>query len=178
MTMTHEKLKNCIGQYRELKKDLWWLKKWGIQKVKGYDFGVYYNDFDGHWQLSWNDPENEHRIANVEDIFETKEEAEWHEEFGCIERTECLKLPTWEELQNETKKNNCYGCEIFFMGFDEEQEPMQYVLDVRPDDKIYIGFTKEIGSKVLDMEFEAPTTKENYTIACRKAKQLFLKEIK
>lgn len=36
-----------------------------------------------------------------ERLFENKAEAEWHAEFGCIERTERLKLPTWEELQNE-----------------------------------------------------------------------------
>ena len=111
-----------------------------------------------------------------ERLFETKEEAEWHAEFGCIERTERLELPTWEELQNESEKNGCYGCEIFFMGLDEEKEPMQYVLDVRPDDKIYIGFAKEIGAKVLDIEFEAEYTKESYTLACRKCKQLFLGE--
>ena len=118
----------------------------------------------------------EKQYAFFEKCFETKGEAEWHAEFGCIERTDRLELPTWEKLQNEIEKNGCYGCEIFFMGFDEKKEPMQYVLDVRPDDKIYIGFAKEIGAKVLDIEFEALTTKENYTLACRKCKELFLGE--
>ena len=31
-------------------------------------------------------------------LFETKEDAEWHVEFKCIERPERLELPTWEEF--------------------------------------------------------------------------------
>lgn len=74
--MVHEKLKTCIGQHRELKKDLWWVNRWGIQKIYGYDFGVSYNDFAGHWQFSWITPDNEFKVADVEDIFETEEEAD------------------------------------------------------------------------------------------------------
>ena len=112
----------------------------------------------------------ENKYEHYGKFFETKAEAEWHAEFGSIERTERLEFPTWEELQNEVGN----GWKRLFIGFDEEKQPMQFMLGVIPDDKIYIGFTKEIGAKVFDIEFEALTTKENYTLACRKCKELFL----
>ena len=100
--MTHEELKECIGEYRELKKNLWWANCWGVQKVDGYNFGVHYNDFAGHWQFSWNDPENEHRVADVEDIFDSQEDCEEYWEFGNVTRTEKLELPTWEEVNKSS----------------------------------------------------------------------------
>ena len=160
--MTHEKLKNCIGQYRELKKDLWWLNRWGVQKIKGYDFGVFYNDFAGHWQFCWNDPENEHRVADVEDIFETEEEAEWHEEFECIERTERLNIPDWQKFKNRDEN----------FGFKVEDYSYKCFTDGRDIEVVEFW---GCGARSI---FKAPLTKENYTLACRKCKELFLGEDK
>ena len=90
-------------------------------------------------------------------LFETKEEAEWHIEFGCIERTEKLKLPTWEEIQKYERfafkgKNNTHYTLYFISGF------------------------KTLSIVGLSTEFYAEATKENYTLACRKCKELFLGE--
>ena len=165
--MTHEELKNCIGQYRELKKDLWWVNRWGVQKIDGYDFGVSYNDFAGHWQFSWNDPDNEFKVADVEDIFETKEEAEWHREFGCIERTERLVLPTWEEFKENRLKNNFYG-----VNFIAKASGCYCVLYISNNtDRIML-----YDVACFEEVFSGEPNKENYTLACRKAKELFLGE--
>lgn len=158
--MIHEELKNCIGQYRELKKDLWWVNLWGVQKVDGYNFGVSYNDFAGHWQFSWNDSENEHKVADVEDIFGNFEDAKWAEEFGRLERTETLTLPTWEQITEE-------DFEEVFAGNDGEV----YILKVDKEfDDITIYSVSGMGYYIRIDE----ATKENYTLACRKCKELFL----
>lgn len=88
-------------------------------------------------------------------LFETKAEAEWHAEFGCIERTDRLELPTWEEFWNS-------GQTIWFTGKDGGQYSLSiYNREILLNDT-YIGY--------LD--------KENYTLACRKCKELFLGESK
>lgn len=88
-----------------------------------------------------------------ENLFETKEEAEWHAEFGCIERTDYLDLPTWEEFCMSEKT-------IFFI----DKYGSKYGLD---------HFS---GLIWINENSFGKLTKENYTIACRKAKQLFLGE--
>ena len=93
-------------------------------------------------------------------LFETKEEAEWHREFGRIERTEQLVLPTWEEF--EEKK--------FVWFFDSYHKSccLHYLNCI---DKIFINKSGEV-IEIGDF------TKENYILACRKAKELFLGEKK
>ena len=44
-------------------------------------------------------------ICPISWLFETEEEAVFYKEFGCIERTERLELPTWEEFEEK----NLYG---------------------------------------------------------------------
>lgn len=91
--------------------------------------------------------------ANFTSLFETKEDAEWHKEFGCIERTERLDLPTWEEFWNS-------GQTIWFIGKDGGQYGLsQYNRTILLNDE-YVGY--------LD--------KESYIKACRKCKALFLGE--
>lgn len=87
-------------------------------------------------------------------LFETEEEAEWHKEFGCIERTERLELPTWEE----SKKDDiiCLFDNVEFNYFIHDNTYGLY----------------EGSLKLLDLE----ATKENYLKACRKCKELFLGE--
>lgn len=94
-------------------------------------------------------------ILYLNDIFETKEELDWHIEFGCIERTERLELPTWEEFWNS-------GQTIWFTGKDGGQYGLsQYNREILLNDA-YIGY--------LD--------KESYYKACRKCKEIFLGENK
>lgn len=95
-------------------------------------------------------------------LFETKEEAEWHKEFGCIERTERLELPTWEEVSRDLK-NVPAGNYVIAEVDDLSIEYVKYNND-------FIVYE----DKFSELEVEA--TKEGYIKACRKAKELFLGE--
>ena len=98
---------------------------------------------------------NRELIINLNKVFETQEEAEWHREFGCIERTERLELPTWEEIQKYER-------------FDfKDKYNHSYTLH-------YISGFKTLAISGWSTEYYAEATKENYTLACRKAKELFL----
>ena len=104
----------------------------------------------------------------LSDLFETKKDAEWHKEFGCIERTEKLELPTWEELFKEDRVLGCYTQEF---GIVKNRSFIGVVL-------LGVDFANEIvevciGSNQLFVE---KLTKENYIKACLKAKELFLGE--
>jgi hypothetical protein len=104
-----------------------------------------------------NEKYNHHKYFDK--LFETLEEAEWHIEFGCIERTERLELPTWEEIQKYER-------------FDfKDKYNHSYTLH-------YISGFKTLAISGWSTEYYAPATKENYTLACRKAKELFLGENK
>lgn len=90
-------------------------------------------------------------------LFETKEEAEWNLEFGNITRTEQLKLPTWEEF---LKLDKIYSFRTKY-------------------GKVAVMFSDNNTLFVEDEEWNIlrqPLTKENYTLACRKCKELFLGE--
>lgn len=93
-------------------------------------------------------------------FFETKEEAEWHKEFGCIERTERLELPTWEEIPNE----------VYIVKF-LSKDRIEYSLMQFNSRQGWILFN-EMEKKIVEKFFNR--TKENYTLACRKCKELFL----
>jgi hypothetical protein len=118
--------------------------------------GVYKDDFilsETYVSIYWNT--RSHQIK-YEYLFETKEDAEWYREFGCIERTERLELPTWEESK-ECDTICCFGDVAF---------------DYFVHDNTY-GLYQDC-RKLLDLE----ATKENYTLACRKCVELFLGEKK
>lgn len=105
-------------------------------------------------------------ICDADKIFETKEEAEWYLEFGNIQRTETLSLPSWEEFYA--------GKSICFKTRNIEYRLYIYTINERTNNcRIMISADKYD----LDwFEFEKPLTKENYTEACRLAKKLFLGE--
>jgi hypothetical protein len=109
-------------------------------------------------------------IYSLDDLFETKEDFEWHRQFGCIERTERLELPTWEELQNKRE---------FYLGFNNKEGIVRYYL------AIDMPYQKDYGAILISYSdannytiicFDKIATKENYTLACRKCKELFLGE--
>lgn len=93
-------------------------------------------------------------------LFETEEDAKWFAEFGCVERTEKLELPTWEMFDEEKS--------VWFVDKSQNQCCLYY-LNVA--NKIFIIVSGEV-IEIGDF------TKENYTIACRKAKEVFLGEKK
>ena len=78
---------------------------WGV-----YDYSYSYDkpnkkvefiDLDGFYNYYKDIDEFIMYQGDYSELFETEEEAKWFAEFGCIERTERLELPTWEELQNK-----------------------------------------------------------------------------
>ena len=104
------------------------------------------------------DDKDDGEIEFLINLFETKEDAEWHREFDCIERTERLVLPNWEEF-------NSKYCEVKFYAYKH-----QYTL-----------FNSAVKIRIInenEVIFEEDFSKENYTLACRKAKELFLGEKK
>lgn len=128
-----------------------------IELISDNDISIYENGNNGYI-LYVLEPNKKYKNEIFdEDLFETKEDAEWHNEFGCIERTERLVLPTWEEIQKYER-------------FDfKDKYNRSYTLH-------YISGFKTLAISGWSTEYYAPATKENYTIACRKAKELFLGE--
>lgn len=124
----------------------------------------------------WND-------IRYEDLFETKEEAEWQAEFGCIERTERLVLPTWKQIENIINQKKKFGLNhsdrvfariitsdsIYYFKVCKDLD--LFTLQVK---QTYIGddLCEQITTRFPYIFGKA--TKENYTLACRKAKELFL----
>lgn len=111
--------------------------------------------FDGEREI------NSHTFClnwNVKNIFETKEDAEFYVEFSCIERTERLELPTWEEFKNK-------DCVSFITRIGKKINILNYDFnnEIYISDNWYISETFEY-------------TQDGYTLACRKAKELFLGE--
>lgn len=89
-----------------------------------------------------------------EQLYETKEQAEYALRYQNIERVERLSLPTWEEV------NDCdYGIEF---GND-------YYLETHKNGNIRVYSNFAIGEDV----FYKPLTKENYLEACEICKKLF-----
>ena len=106
---------------------------------------------------------------HIEDLFETKQEAEWYLEFGNITRTETLNLPTWEEAQRNLE------VEIY------APKGRRYLLET----KIKVGYSVDKENPYIirigrvgyaDSQIDFEYTKENYIEACRVAKKLFLGE--
>lgn len=130
-----------------------------------YEPELYVNGEDGYiLYIYCNDRKEYKEEIFDEDLFETQEEAEWHKEFGCIERTERLELPTWEEFGQSEKL-------IRFIGkFGQKCKIEGYFnLDLHSG---FIDVTENGSSQINLPEYN----KENYTLACRKAKELFLGE--
>ena len=103
-------------------------------------------------------------MYDTNNLYETKEQAEWEWEFGDIERTERLELPTWEEFDKSEKI-------VRFIGKNGGKCKLEGYFDL----DLQNGFIDvvENGSSQLSL---SEYTKENYILACRKAKELFLGE--
>lgn len=134
--------------------------------------GIYNDDFilnETYVSIFWNTRSHQVRY---EHLFETRKDAEWYKKFGCIERTERLELPTWEnfkKLEFYTRKSK-----IIFEK-DVESYPMHPDVDEWED----VEFI-EIWELTFDggdcCHFHELSTKENYIKACEIARKLFLGE--
>ena len=100
----------------------------------------------------------------IGDIFATKEEAEWGLEFGDIERTEMLELPTWEQALEQSSE---VGCGTTFV--DAYKGKWQLIF---AKDEIILCDWSIMGR---DKSWKK-LTYENYLEACRLCKKLFLGE--
>ena len=96
----------------------------------------------------------------LQELFETKEEAEWELEFGNITRTETLRLPSWEEV--------CDGCITEFCFIDTKKGKHNVYIS---DEGISIT-----SLTLYEDRFWNKLTKENYIEACKICKKLFLGE--
>ena len=96
-----------------------------------------------------------------EDLYETKDDAEFALEFGNITRTETLKLPTWEEFKKLIDKDNFH--------FIDKNHSMYTLAGWKGDINI---FSPDDDTISITMKL----TQENYITACRICKKIFLGE--
>ena len=94
----------------------------------------------------------------IDNLTEDIESAKWAEEFKRIPRTDYLDLPNWEEFNGQKF--------VWFFDKDHKSCCLHYL---GCSNQIFIN----VGGEVIEI---GDFTKENYTLACRKAKQLFLGE--
>ena len=127
-----------------------------ISPAEFRDYGLRVFDALGFW----ND-------IRFECLFETKEEAEWHKEFGCIERTERLELPTWEEIEKDLKRSS-YG---IYTIVDDENVMLEYNKHSVKKNRCFYVYDN-INGKMEMFNYK------DYIIACRRVKDLFLGENK
>lgn len=122
-------------------------------------------------------------VDYIDDLYETKEDAEWQAEFGNIARVERLELPTWGEIENIIDKKKRFGLNhsdrilariitkdsIYYFKLCKDMDLFTFQME-----QTYIGedLCEQITSRLPVSLGKA--TKDNYTLACRKAKELFL----
>ena len=111
--------------------------------------------------------ENSEDIARLKDIYEGLDEAQFDVNFKRIARTEYLDLPTWEWMQPQEDEKD-----VRYNFYNYKHEPMgikvtsQKIVLYKNYNHIDFHATVEIFDN----------TKENYTLACEKAKESFLGE--
>lgn len=123
----------------------------------------------------------------LEDLTEDIETAKWEEEFSCIEKPQYLKFPNWKQIESSIEYMRKFGLNhndrvlariitndsIYYFKLCKDLDLFTFQLK-----QTYIGedLCEELTSRFPVSLGKA--TKENYTIACRKAKELFLGEKK
>ena len=101
-------------------------------------------------------------VVPLEDLFETREEAQWFYEFGKIERIERLEIPSWKEVNKIIEEKKWFHLE-FKTKFEEISfEVDEASISVNHHNKDYMS-----GS-------ERDFNMANYIIACKELKNLFL----
>ena len=116
---------------------------------------------------------NPTRIQELDNLYETREEAEWNLKFGNITRTESLSLPSWEEFC-DCKYSNEFT--FFANGFEYNLFATVRNKEFGEPDTLIIGTNDLKMACGYDEIFEKAYTKENYIKACELAKKLFLGE--
>ena len=124
---------------------------------------INYNAIPTFWKTHWEDYEVW--------MYETKEEAEEYLEFGNIQRTQKLKLPLWNEMQNK------HYIRVEFRVLDRFGKYNEIcIFSYNRDHEKYNNLEITICNEDENQEtiFDKPLTKENYDEARRICKKLFL----
>lgn len=97
--------------------------------------------------------------------FESREDAEFANEFKRVARIDYLDLPTWEEFIEMSS----------FIFENKDRINLEMAIWCCDTEDLQIKTIKITNLNNWNIRlFEQPLTKENYTLACRKAKELFL----
>ena len=102
---------------------------------------------------------------------EDVESAKWKLEFGNIERTEKLTLPTWEEAQDKR---------FYYINNFQSLTGLRFFISIYKftnDFEIHCSHGSKIGDYHIERHFDL-RDKKQYLEACRLAKKLFLGERK
>ena len=107
------------------------------------------------------------KVAELENLFETKEDAEFELNYKRIPKTEYLDLPTWEEFIAKDKTITFYKNQVKYQMyiFVKNKNTNNCRIIIYGDDNSQDWFV-----------FEKPLTKENYLEACEICRKLWLGE--
>lgn len=154
-----------------------------IQLIKENDLILYANGHNNYILYILEPNKKYHYEIFDEDLFETLEEAEWHKEFGCIEKPQYLKFPNWKQIENYIENMRKFGLNhsdrvlariitsdsIYYFKLHKDLDIFMFQLK-----QTYIGddLCEQLSNRFPLTLSRA--TKENYILACRKCKELFL----
>ena len=136
-----------------------------IQLIKENALILYENGQNNYILYALEPNKKYHNEIFDEDLFETKEEAEFSLEFQNITRTETLNLPTWEELNKKV--------DTIPNMFWQIAKCSEFILFLQTDKTLK---NSQIILRGNDDTYNWGLTKENYLEACKIAKKLFLGE--
>ena len=134
-----------------------------IQLIKENDLSLYDNGNNNYILYALEPNKKYHNEIFDEELFETKEEAEFSLEFQNITRTETLNLPTWEELNKKV--------DTIPNMFWQIAKCSEFILFLQTDKTLN---NSQIILRGNDDTYNWGLTKENYLEACKIAKKLFL----
>lgn len=129
-----------------------------IELIPENDIEIYENGNDSYILYAFEPNRKYKNEIFAEELFETKEDAEFSEEFQNITRTETLSLPTFEEFKKFER--------FEFKAKDGHQYTIHYIS----------GFKTLAITGIIENKYYGEATKENYIEACKIAKKLFLGE--
>lgn len=129
-----------------------------LKLIPENDIEIYENGNDSYILYAFEPNRKYKNEIFAEELFETKEDAEFAEEFQNITRTETLSLPTFEELKKFER--------FEFKAKDGHRYTIHYIS----------GFNTLAITGIIENKYYGEATKENYLEACKIAKKLFLGE--
>ena len=74
-------------------------KPMGIDEIKlDNNYKITANNCNNGYFLMYNGIHTSNLVEDLKNLYENTDDYNWHKEFGCIERTEKLELPVWDEI--------------------------------------------------------------------------------